>query len=269
MPLTEDQILALNDWARTQPALRKDFDYTASQGVPGDAPPSDGLGDRLNSLASEGGVTTFQDLTDTPSDYGEVTTGGENFLVASPSTSDIDYSVGNLVLEELGRVTYSTASAVDFTDVFDDTSDYLLRIKGHWQGTALSKCFVVFTQNGGSSWDNSAVYNWHTQRQAAGTSSPIEFGALTDTKTQLFDINLSWGDQNGSARTHTGDMFIRAMGDSAKTTNFTIKTISTSSNAYIRTVGAYTTIAATNGIRIYTSSPAGMNGLAILYKVLA
>jgi hypothetical protein len=44
--LTDDQVLALNDWSRTQPTLRREFDYTSSQGVPGAT--SDGLGDRLN-----------------------------------------------------------------------------------------------------------------------------------------------------------------------------------------------------------------------------
>ena len=51
MALSNDQVLALNNWARTQPALRQVFDYTASQGVPGSVPPSNGLGDRLNSIA--------------------------------------------------------------------------------------------------------------------------------------------------------------------------------------------------------------------------
>jgi len=45
--LTDEQRLVLNNWARTEPALRTAFDYTSGQGVPGTAPPSDGLGDRL------------------------------------------------------------------------------------------------------------------------------------------------------------------------------------------------------------------------------
>jgi hypothetical protein len=49
--LTDAQVLVLNDWARTQPALRREFDYTQDQGVPGTAPPSDGLGDRLTAPA--------------------------------------------------------------------------------------------------------------------------------------------------------------------------------------------------------------------------
>jgi hypothetical protein len=47
--LTADMVLALNDWSRTQPTLRREFDYTSSQGVPGAA--SDGLGDRLNAAS--------------------------------------------------------------------------------------------------------------------------------------------------------------------------------------------------------------------------
>ena len=43
--LTDDQKLALNDWARTEPSLRRAFKYTSSEGVPGSS--SDGLGDRL------------------------------------------------------------------------------------------------------------------------------------------------------------------------------------------------------------------------------
>lgn len=43
--LTAEQILVLNDWARTQPALRAVFEYTSAQGVPGRT--SNGLGDRL------------------------------------------------------------------------------------------------------------------------------------------------------------------------------------------------------------------------------
>ena len=54
--LTDEQIRALNNWARTSPSLRTAFSYTASQGVPGTAPPSDGLGDRL---AAESGVSDF------------------------------------------------------------------------------------------------------------------------------------------------------------------------------------------------------------------
>lgn len=50
--LTTAQVLALNNWARTQPALRTAFDYTRSQGVPGTAPPSDGFGDRLTAGAT-------------------------------------------------------------------------------------------------------------------------------------------------------------------------------------------------------------------------
>jgi hypothetical protein len=46
---TQEQIDALNAWTRTQPSLSAAFDYTRSQGVPGSAPPSDGLGDRLTS----------------------------------------------------------------------------------------------------------------------------------------------------------------------------------------------------------------------------
>ncbi len=45
--LTAAQVLALNNWGRTEPALRVEFDYTRSQGVPGTAPPSYGFGDRL------------------------------------------------------------------------------------------------------------------------------------------------------------------------------------------------------------------------------
>lgn len=60
--LTDAQRLALNDWARTQPALRQAFDYTSDQGVPGTAPPSDGLGDRLVAPApgSDEEVATLQ-----------------------------------------------------------------------------------------------------------------------------------------------------------------------------------------------------------------
>ncbi len=52
--LTEAQIRALNDLGRTTPTLRSAFDYTASQGVPGTAPPSDGLGDRLAADDNDG-----------------------------------------------------------------------------------------------------------------------------------------------------------------------------------------------------------------------
>ena len=45
--LTDAQIEALNNWARTEPTLRTAFDYTRTQGVPGEVPPSRGLGDTL------------------------------------------------------------------------------------------------------------------------------------------------------------------------------------------------------------------------------
>jgi hypothetical protein len=63
---TDAQILALNDWARTQPALRQAFKYTHASGVPDTAPPSDGLGDRLASPepGSEAELATLQKLVD-------------------------------------------------------------------------------------------------------------------------------------------------------------------------------------------------------------
>jgi hypothetical protein len=64
--LTDEQREALNNWTRTQPSLRNAFEYTIGQGVPGTAPPSDGLGDRL--IAPEPGsdaeVATLQKEVD-------------------------------------------------------------------------------------------------------------------------------------------------------------------------------------------------------------
>lgn len=67
--LTDEQIEVLNNWTRTQPALSGAFDYTNAQGVPGSAPPSDGLGDRLASPepGSDAELATLQkevDFTD-------------------------------------------------------------------------------------------------------------------------------------------------------------------------------------------------------------
>lgn len=211
--------------------------------------------------------TTFIGLEDTPSDYGVTTfSGSDSFIVACSGTTQVEYRAGNLSLEEVGRATYSAASTVEFVDVFDGESDYLIRIRGHWQ-PLFTSLKLRFSNDGGSTWESGAVYDWSFRKGYGYTDVVVTDQISGDDHIGLFNFNLTTGEFFGSPRKNTGDLLVVGMGDAGTSTVVHQESVATAVGAHQRLIGQYTTVEAVDAIQIYTGST--MTGEAILYRVIS
>lgn len=213
----------------------------------------------------------FIDLDDTPNDYigpAVVGSGSSAFVIASSGTEQLEYTRGNLQLEEVGRVTYSGAASVEFVDVFDLTSNYLLRFKDH-EGTFLSTTELRFSSDNGATWISTASYFWKFWKRNAGdTVISAEAGVSSDDNINLFSFNTSAHDLIGPTRPVNADMKIFGMGSSNYEVGIQSAGLIAGVWSWNNTVGGFNEPPTVfNGIQISEPS-ALMVGEMILYRII-
>jgi hypothetical protein len=170
------------------------------------------------------------------------------------------------LLEEVARISYSSASTVDITGVFEDSVDqYVLRIRRHSHNIAIA-LKIQFSNDGGSTFETTG-YDWHSWRRSADDTVTTHNGVVATNGISVFAFNNSLSDFAGEFNTGEGDIHISYMNRSDTGTGVIMccGTIPNRGRNY-NTIGKYTVVEKVDAIRLTGNT---MIGEVIVYKVLS